>query len=145
MFDNVKALQTEAKYKTFMTFAIVGTVGLAVEVSCVAFFYEFFEFSALLSKALAFPIAVLVTWILNRSLTFRQRRSSSLLNELLRYLNVTLIGALVNNSVYILIIKLFGGDLLTAIFAVAAGSVAGLTTNFLGSSRYVFKKKSLKE
>ena len=109
------------------------------------FFYEFFEFAALLSKALAFPIAVLVTWILNRSLTFRQRRSSSLLNELFRYLNVTLIGALVNNSVYILIIKLFGGDLLTAIFAVAAGSVAGLTTNFLGSSRYVFKKKSLKE
>lgn len=145
MLDDVKTAQSETKYKTFITFSIVGTVGLAVEVSCVAFFYEFFGLSALFSKALAFPIAVLVTWILNRNLTFRKRANSGLLNELFRYLNVTLIGALVNNSVYILIINFFDGDLLTAIFAVAAGSVSGLTTNFLGLNRYVFIMKSPKE
>ena len=145
MASSVKNFQSEAKCKTLLIFSIVGVVGLAVEISLVGLLYEFFGFSALLSKALAFPLAVLVTWILNRNLTFRERTGNGLFTELFRYANVTLIGAVVNNTLYILVISLLGAELVTALFAVATGSLAGLTANFFGSNRYVFVEHAPKE
>ena len=128
--------------KTFIVFSAAGVIGLITEISCVAFFFRFFELSALTSKALAFPIAVFVTWIINRNLTFNEYKKSNFVTEFIKYLNVTLIGAMVNNSVYILIVNLFDTTLVTALLAVAAGSAAGLTTNFFGARRYVFNKKT---
>ena len=137
----MKILDFIHKKKRFLRFSFIGITGLLVEILCVFVFYKHLGFSALKSKLFAFPIAVLVTWILNRNLTFKARKNGGLLAEFFRYLSVTTTGALVNNFVYIFIVQTFDENLSILILAVAVGSVAGLGVNFFGANRYVFYKR----
>ncbi len=90
-------------------------------------------------RLLSFAAAVLATWFLNRSLTFRHQRSGKPVHhELARYALTTLGGGAVNFSCYSLLVYVFDFSSLLLPIAVAVGSLAGMTVNFWLSRTFVF-------
>jgi putative flippase GtrA len=121
-----------------LAFAVVGTVGFLVDAGIV-FGLTGLDASPFAAQALAFAAAVTVTWLGNRSWTFRDNVGRfSLKQEWLRYVSANVVGWCVNNSVY-------GGLVLgmpfasrNPVWAVAAGSLAGLVFNYTAARRVVF-------
>lgn len=88
----------------------------------------------------SFVAAVFVTWIINRSLTFRNRRKySSLYQEFAAYFITALAGGCASIGLYSLLIFNFKVSNLGLMAFVAAGSLAGMAINFLLSKHVVFK------
>ena len=92
-----------------------------------------------LARALSFPIAVLVTWALNRNWTFRATRDASKRGQLTRYFGVQIVGTMSNYVIYSLIISLFGTDGTTVFLAFACGSFVGSFINFFGARMLAFR------
>ena len=92
------------------------------------------------ARAVSFPAAVLVTWWLNRSITFRGQDGGGLLASLGRYLAVSLLGTSVNFGIYSALV--LGSQTLAAHpiipFAIASG--IALVFNYLGSKHFAFRR-----
>jgi putative flippase GtrA len=82
---------------------------------------------------------VATTWWLNRRFTFHS--TSPPLKEFAAFLVANSFGAIINLLVYAAIIAWRGAAGWTPVIAVAAGSLAGLCTNFFLSSTMVFSKR----
>lgn len=89
-------------------------------------------------RAVSFLCAVWVTWQLNRRLTFSPRPGESVWQEWWRYLAAMSGGGAVNYTAYSLIVIALEGRPLLPLFAVAAGSLAGMTVNFITAKWWVF-------
>lgn len=128
-----------SKYRQILLFGISGAIGFLIELGLTLSLVYYVTLNATAAKLFSFPVAVIVTWQLNRSFTFRQKATGSALQELFRYFKTTIAGAIVNNLTYILFLWAFGISLLTISVATAAGAITGMTVNYLGASRYVFR------
>lgn len=121
-------------------FSFVGIAGFITD-AVVVFSLTSSGANAIWAQAIAFSVAVTVTWLLNRKFTFSQHASPNWLREWVHYVAANSVGAAVNNSLYVLLI------LTTAIFsrepvlAVAVGSLAGLVFNFTASRTLVFRAR----
>jgi putative flippase GtrA len=122
----------------FMRFAVVGATGFFVDAALL---------SVLISQGLgvysarlaSFPAAVTWTWLLNRLWGFRDDRTHRATREWARYVAVQTFGALVNFLVYsVLLASIFNERTELAIYALAAGSAAGMIVNYVGAAALVF-------
>ena len=120
----------------FLRFAVVGSVGFAVDAGIVEALKT--SVDPLTAQLLAFPVAASVTWWLNRRYTFKAS-GYSLGHEWLRYILANLLGWSANNSVYALTIYQSALAYHYPVLGVAAGSVAGMLLNFSMSRFVVFK------
>lgn len=91
-----------------------------------------------LSRALSFPLAVLVTWQLNRHWTFDGGASARPGRQLNRYLAVQITGALSNYLVYSAYLAAVGESLTAAAIGFALGAAVGMVINFFGSRQFAF-------
>ncbi|MBU2751109.1 MULTISPECIES: GtrA family protein [Acidithiobacillus] len=97
--------------------------------------------NAIIAKDMAFSVAVTVTWWLNRKYTFPHWADHRLLREWLRYVSANSLGAIVNNSDYVVLILTLSLIAHYPVLAVAAGSLAGLVFNFTASRALVFRNR----
>lgn len=119
-------------------FAVVGTLGFLVDAGVVLGLVRL-SIGALAAQAIAFAVAVTVTWFGNRSWTFRDRVGRlGLAQEWMRYVSANLVGWLVNNGVYSLLVLEVPVVAREPVWAVAAGSLAGLVFNYTATRRSVF-------
>jgi len=94
-------------------------------------------------RLVSFSVAVVATWLVNRSWTFAGRgggAGSSLLAEFGGYLTVQSVGFAANLGVYTAVlagIPALGPRLLPAM---VAGTAAGLLINYLGAKHFVFRR-----
>lgn len=96
--------------------------------------------NAIVAQLAAFTVAVCVTWIGNRSWTFGHRtRRQTLAQEWLLYVSANTLGWFVNNGVYIVLVVTIPLMAHRPVWAVAAGSLAGLFLNYTASRRVVFR------
>ena len=95
----------------------------------------------LTAQAVAFTVAVTVTWLLNRRFTFAHHASPHWLREWLHYVAANSVGAVVNNGVYALLVLTVAMFSKEPVLAVAAGSLAGLVFNFTASRALVFRPR----
>jgi putative flippase GtrA len=100
------------------------------------------------SRFISFLSAVIITWILNRNLTFKQEsqfkidslsRYKNLMNEFKQYFFAVLTGGIINLSTYYCYIYI-NFDSLDKYIATVLGSLAGLISNFIFLKFIVFKK-----
>lgn len=119
-----------------LRFAAVGIVGFIINASIVAYFST--KLGPIMSQALAFPAAVTATWLLNRQYTFGASKHSWHM-EWARYVSANALGWSTNNGVYFFLIFRFYETNHNPVLAVAAGSLAGMTFNFIISKWIVFK------
>lgn len=124
--------------RQIVLFAVAGVIGLVVDVAVlyatVGYIGPFY------GRAVSFLSAVFATWVVNRSLAFRERRSGlSRKGEFTAYLLMMLAGGTVNYGVYsalVLEVEIVNRHLF---LGVAAGSLAGMVVNFLSSRFLLFR------
>jgi len=91
-----------------------------------------------LVRLISFPVAVLVTWWLNRIWTFSHASRAAPVTQMGRYLAVQIVGALSNFMVYAGVLRFIGETSQNALIAFAAGSAFGLFINFFGARRFAY-------
>jgi putative flippase GtrA len=126
--------------RRFALFALVGTLGFVVESSTILSLVLYAQASPMSAKFIAFPIAVLVTWILNRHLTFTTGRKNRPLSELFKYFQTAIGGMFVNLLAFFTVLTINQNAIIVIFFATASGALAGLLVNYLGCSYFVFSK-----
>jgi putative flippase GtrA len=126
--------------RRFALFALVGTLGFVVESSTILSLVLYAQASPMSAKFIAFPIAVLVTWILNRYLTFTTGRKNRPLSELFKYFQTAIGGMFVNLLAFFTVLTINQNAIIVIFFATASGALAGLLVNYLGCSYFVFSK-----
>lgn len=128
--------------KELLRFAIAGTVGFVVDAGVLYLVKD--SLGYYLGRALSFLLAVFCTWLLNRQFTFHQKASGvSPVLEFIRYFWLMLGGGAINYLTYAALIHWFSYMQKYPVWAVAAGSVASMTINFL-SLKYVLYSKQKK-
>jgi putative flippase GtrA len=100
-------------------------------------------------RVVSFLAAATVTWILNRSFTFRRESPPNGVHsnthpagEWLAYLGLMVIGGLVNYGSYAAAVALFEPVHRFPVIGVALGSIAGMAINFWTSKTMVFERKA---
>jgi putative flippase GtrA len=119
-------------------FGVSGILGFVVDAAVLYALKGFFGLYA--ARLVSFFFAVNVTWLFNRFVTFRTRKSNQPATmELLIYFCLMLIGGVVNYSVYAVLVYKNALVSMYPVFGVAAGSLAGMSVNFLLSRFVLFK------
>lgn len=124
-----------------LTFGIVGAVGFVIDAVLLTVLTVTLELDVLPSRAVSFACATLVTWLLNRTLTFSRQASRELQarkKEYFLYLTVQVIGAALNFVVFLALIEWNPTLRQMPVIPLAAGAVVALIFNFTMSRKFVF-------
>lgn len=93
-----------------------------------------------LARALAFMGAVVLTWALNRSVTFAERKDTApLWCQFLRYVTAQIGGLTLNFVAYSLIVVIFGSAQIVIVIALISGSLLAMGVNYALAHYWVFK------
>lgn len=120
-------------------FAVAGVIGLLVDIAVLYLLRE--AIGPFYGRGVSFFAAVVATWLVNRSLTFADRRSGlSRKREFTVYFTLMLAGGAVNYATYSALV--LGFELVSRhlFLGVAAGSLAGMLVNFLTSRYLLFRR-----
>jgi putative flippase GtrA len=132
--------------KSFFQFAAIGALAMFVDMGVLWLVTTFGHTGPYAGRVYSFLCGATTTWILNRSITFRDRRTKNIVLEYLRFLAVCTGGGTINFAVYSLIVYLtpklvsLPSDIsaLVPFAGVACGSASGLLVNYAGSWIAVF-------
>lgn len=126
---------TRTSLSQFGRFAIVGGLGFVID-SCFTLALIHRGIDPYTARIFSIALAMMVTWRLNRALTF-ETRGSDQASEGIRYFTVAIIAAVLNYAIYAgLLISIPALPPLLAII-IAIGSVTMLS--FVGYRHLVFK------
>lgn len=129
---------TKSTASQFLRFAIAGGIGFVVDVAvlylAMAAGADFY-----LGRGISFLCAVFATWQVNRNFAFKASGSISLWQEWWRYLLAMLGGGVVNYACSAVAVMLLPPGPLAPMLAVAVGSIAGMSVNFISSKLFVFR------
>jgi putative flippase GtrA len=126
-------------WRELILFGVIGTVGLVVDI---AVLYSLIPLLGLfVSRGISFLAAVVTTWFLNKSITFKGKKSS-LPNhkELIAYIGLMLVGGAANYATYTWLILAYEYMRSSPFLAVAAGSLVGMCLNYSTSKFLLFSK-----
>jgi putative flippase GtrA len=130
----VKARMLPEGLPRFLRFALVGCVGLAVDLAIFTLVSRFGH-HPLAARLFSLGVATLVTWRLNRSLTFaRSHRAQT--DEVMRYLAVTGAAQGTSYAVFATLVLTVLAALPQA--AVIAGAAAGALVSYNGHRLFAF-------
>jgi putative flippase GtrA len=118
-------------------FGVVGTVGFVVNAALVEALVN--VAGVVWAQAIAFPVAVTVTWWLNRKYTFGASKHA-VQYELLRYVLANSLGWVANNGVYVALVLTLPFARIHPAIAVAGGTAAGVAFNFCMTRSFVFRQ-----
>ncbi len=125
----------------FLRFGVVGTVGFMVDTGVL---YGALALGAGLygGRAASYVTAATVTWLLNRIWTFRHRSGGQPVHrQWALFLVVNLGGFVLNYGTYALLVAFVPLVAANPVLGVAAGSVAGMFSNFFLSRQLVFRAR----
>jgi putative flippase GtrA len=123
---------------SFRAFLLVGAVGFVVDGAVLTTLCGVLGWSPLQGRMVSFPVALTVTWIMNRRLAFAGRRMRSTTGEYIAYALVQSLGAALNYGVFCLFVVMFAVKPLFLMLPLAAGSILAAVFNFLMLRRYVY-------
>jgi putative flippase GtrA len=119
-------------------FGVVGTIGFVVD-AAVLYAALWVNFGYIYGRLTSFFCAALVTWLINRRITFSFSKSKSLKKEFAAYLIAMSGGAIINFVFYKIVITSFSYRPVLPLLGVAAGSLAGMGCNFVVAKIWVFR------
>jgi len=120
----------------FIRFAVVGTLGFCWDTGTV---YALRHLTGLyIAGFLSYFVASTANWALNRVWTFRHKDHSAAHVQWAKFFAANLIGFAFNRGTYFTLISISSLCHNQPIFAIIAGSAAGLLFNYFLSKRFVF-------
>lgn len=128
--------------RDFFFFGLSGLLGFLIDSSILYLLKE--SFGLFVGRLFSFISAVFATWLFNRSITFKGKRSGLKCgNEFVVYFLLMLFGGAVNYSVYTWIILQF--DLIAEypIIGIGVGSIAGMIINLSTSKFILFRRNHI--
>ena len=126
-------------FSQYIAFCLVGSVGFLVDAGILSLLVRGFQVTPVVARFFSFPCAVLVTWYLNRTVTFSGYASTRVVQEWFRYLLVSTAGNLLNFIVYLLCITLSGFMYAFPETALVIASLVAMVFNFNGARHYAFR------
>ena len=139
MFDRLCRLVPET-HRQFVTFCAIGVIGFVVDNGVLSLMVRVVGASPLWGRVVSILIAMTGSWLLNRTLTFRRRRSQPLWVEYLRFCTANAVGNTMNFLVFLALVRevaLFGR---IPELATVVGTAVGLAFNFTLSKYFVFQR-----
>ena len=121
----------------FLRFGVVGTIGFLVD-SGVLYGMIWLGAGLYLGRAISYVAAATATWALNRVWTFRGRGGGAVHRQWALFVAVNLVGFALNYGTYAVLVATVPVVAAHPVLGVAAGSIAGMFTNFVLSRRVVF-------
>jgi len=127
--------------RTVRSFAIVGGAGFAIEAVVMTVLTQFAGWSVWYARIPSFTLAVLATWLLNRTLTFAGRGLQRRSTEALLYGVIQLCGAGINLAIFALC--LLGWPQLgrLPVVPLAIGALGGFAFNFAASNGLLYARR----
>lgn len=123
-----------------LRFGLVGTIGFLVDTATVYLAHFRLGLDLYSAGALAYLTAASTTWLLNRHFTFPEARAQQAGRQWLRFVVTQLAGFALNRGTYAVLIATMAAARAEPVIAVAAGSIAGMTVNFLAARFLVFRE-----
>lgn len=121
----------------FLKFGTVGTLGFLADTAVV---YALRGALGLYAAGMvSYLLVATLNWALNRAWTFRGQGSGPPHRQWVRFLAVNLLGLVLNRGTYAVLVTVVPLCARQPVFAVAAGSLAGMMVNFTLSRQLVFR------
>ena len=111
-------------------FLVTGAVGFGVDAGVLAVLLWATEFGAVWSRGISFPLALLVTWVMNRSWSFGDREKPQLAAEIAGYAATQLTGFIITSMVYLALISGGLSITLAPLPALAVGALSSAVVTF---------------
>lgn len=119
-------------------FGVIGTVGLVVDT--VVLYALKSMLGLFVARGVSFLAAASTTWVLNRTFTFRSRRSNLTGHqEFMAYIGLMLVGGVANFATYTGLVIGYEVVKNNPVIGVAAGSLAGMFFNYFSSKFLIFR------
>ncbi len=120
----------------FLRFGTVGTIGFVIDTAVV---YSLRGVLGLYGAGMvSYLVAASANWALNRAWTFRGHHTGPAHRQWMRFMAANLVGFALNRGTYAALVTWVPLCAAQPVFAVAAGSVAGMFVNFALSRQVVF-------
>lgn len=119
---------------TISRFALVGGLGFVCDAACFAFLLKQMNLSIELSRVYAFLVAMTVTWLGNRYITFAQANREGMLTQWLKHALTAVLSFTFNFALFNLLLLMS----IAVPVAFVAGVLLGMLTNFYSSKHFVF-------
>jgi len=123
----------------FFRFTLVGALGFVVDAGVLQALISLSGWGLVEARAVAIPVAVFATWLLNRTLTFPESHSGPALRSLTRYFAVSAVGAGLNFVIYSVLVFASQAMAATPLVPLAIASIIALIVNYLGSKHFAFR------
>jgi putative flippase GtrA len=127
--------------RRILWFGVAGLAGFAAD-ACVLTLLTRAGLDVRLARLLSFSGALVVTWLINRSLTFGDRAGPPTLAEFLRYAAASSLAALINLAVFMGLVSFISQFAAWPILALALATGLSMTVNFTSYLKIVFARKS---
>jgi putative flippase GtrA len=119
-------------------FAVTGATGFVMDAAVLSLLVATTDLGPYLARGISFPVALCITWYLNRTWTFERTDQHGLFQSV-RYVLVQTFGTAVNFSVYALCIAMATPAMARLpVVALAIASAVAMTVNFFGSRYWAF-------
>lgn len=122
-----------------LTFGCVGVVGFVVDAGLFWWFYRHWQIDMIGARLLAFFPATVVTWLLNRTLTFKAREGRSVRREYSHYVSIQILGSVLNFFVFYSLVKWLPAATAMPLIPLAFASGMAMVFNFLGAKWLVYR------
>ena len=132
------ALARGVSLRTIGSFALIGGIGFLIEAVLLSVLTKFGGWTPWQARVPSFLTAVLVTWALNRRLTFRGRQMQRSSTEAALYVGIQTCGALINLAVFGVVLHFVPRLVAQPVIPLACGAVAGFAFNFLMSNGVLY-------
>lgn len=126
-----------SKAKQFIKFCIVGGIGTIVNLAILYAMVEFLKISYIFGATIAFVVAVINNYILNKLWTFKDKRTGKtfITKQWIKFLSISVISLGANLAALYLLVEFLN---LWYIFAQIIAILASLGINFIGNKKWTF-------
>jgi putative flippase GtrA len=129
---------------SFLRFFVVGAIGFVIDAAILQGLTVFWLVNPFLAQAIAFPIAVGATWLLNRIWTFPGAASQGRIKQAAVYLGVQCAGFVTNYAVYSAALLIVPELRRWLVVPLAMGAAAALCVTFAGAKHLAFRVRTEK-
>jgi putative flippase GtrA len=137
----MNANSPRAIVRTVRSFAIVGGAGFAVEAVLMTVLTQVAGWSVWFARIPSFATAVLVTWLLNRTVTFAGRGLERRTAEAFLYGVIQLCGAGINLAIFALCLVSWPQLERLPVVPLAIGALGGFACNFAASNGLLYARR----